>query len=162
MRYPLLLEETPSLLRRLVVDFEAGDLEWKPTPDRWSVRQVLAHLIHIDEVGFRDRIRRIVSAEHPELPGTVLPEYPNEAGTDILAAFGEVRRRSLEYVGSLPEELGARSGVHPEVGELAVSDLIHEWPMHDLSHVRQVAELVRAKRYHPRAGAWRSRYLLRP
>jgi hypothetical protein len=40
--------------------------------------------------------------------------------------------------------------------------MLHEWSMHDLGHIRQVAELVRARKHWEQAGPLGAFYKLRP
>ena len=40
--------------------------------------------------------------------------------------------------------------------------MLHEWALHDLGHVRQIAELVRARKYHAGAGRLGESYQLTP
>ena len=56
----------------------------------------------------------------------------------LLDAFASLRAQGVELVqGLLPADLG-RSGLHPEVGELTVGELVHEWVHHDRNHVKQI------------------------
>ena len=49
-----------------------------------------------------------------------------------------------------------------EFGEITLSQMLHEWALHDLGHIRQIAELVRARRYRAGAGPMAASYDLRP
>jgi hypothetical protein len=40
--------------------------------------------------------------------------------------------------------------------------MLHEWALHDLGHIRQIAELVRARKYLEGAGPLGSSYQLKP
>jgi hypothetical protein len=40
--------------------------------------------------------------------------------------------------------------------------MLHEWALHDLGHIRQVAELVRARKYLAGAGPLGKEYRLKP
>jgi hypothetical protein len=40
--------------------------------------------------------------------------------------------------------------------------MLHEWALHDLGHIRQVAELVRARKYLAGAGRLGEEYRLKP
>ena len=48
------------------------------------------------------------------------------------------------------------------MGEITLSQMLHEWALHDIGHIRQVAELVRARRYLGGAGPMGREYQLRP
>jgi hypothetical protein len=39
---------------------------------------------------------------------------------------------------------------------------LHEWALHDLGHVRQLAELVRSQLYYPELGPFRADYIVKP
>ncbi len=43
-----------------------------------------------------------------------------------------------------------------------LSEMLHEWTLHDLGHIRQIAELVRARKYLAGAGAMGRSYKLNP
>ena len=51
---------------------------------------------------------------------------------------------------------------HPVLGEFTLANLLNEWALHDLGHVRQLAELVRAQLYYPEIGPFQEQYALRP
>lgn len=48
-----------------------------------------------------------------------------------------------------------RRGVHPDLGEVALGQLIAAWVAHDLTHVAQVSEVL-ARRYRVEVGPWRA------
>jgi len=55
-----------------------------------------------------------------------------------------MREDSAALVASLrPQDL-SRSGLHPVVGALTVSDLLQEWVHHDRNHARQMMANVQA------------------
>ena len=39
-----ILQQTPGILRSLLANATTEDLDWQPSPDRWSISMVLAHL----------------------------------------------------------------------------------------------------------------------
>lgn len=47
-------------------------------------------------------------------------------------------------------------------GEITLAEMLHEWALHDLGHIRQIAELVRARKYLPGAGPLGADYQLKP
>lgn len=50
------------------------------------------------------------------------------------------------------EDLGRR-GLHPELGEVTLEQLLATWVVHDLDHVAQVARVM-AKAYAAAVGPW--------
>ncbi len=55
-----------------------------------------------------------------------------------------------------------RVATHREAGEITFSHMLHEWALHDLGHIRQVTELVRARKYLAGAGPLGRSYQLKP
>jgi hypothetical protein len=48
------------------------------------------------------------------------------------------------------------------VGPITVAQLLNEWAFHDLGHIRQITELVRAIRYWPKMGPIQALYKIQP
>jgi hypothetical protein len=163
-----ILRRTPEILGWLVADLDEADTLWKPAPERWCVLEVVGHLAHIERPGFRGRAEAILTRENPTLPG-IDPEREAATGLyaarplgETLALFAAERRQSLELLARVRGEDLARPGVHGDLGPVTLEHLLNEWPLHDLGHVRQVAELVRARCFHPKLGPWQGIYRLRP
>ena len=50
------------------------------------------------------------------------------------------------------QELRRPPAVHKKVGPITMEQMLNEWALHDLGHIRQIAELVRARKYLAGAG----------
>jgi hypothetical protein len=57
---------------------------------------------------------------------------------------------------------GLMSEISEEDAEITLSQMRHEWALHDLGHIRQIAELVRARKYLAGAGSLDEEYKLKP
>ncbi|MFZ0169776.1 MAG: DinB family protein [Candidatus Dormiibacterota bacterium] len=154
------LSRTPDVLRGMLSgltdDWAAGN----EGADTWSPYQVVGHLTHIEECDWIDRTRVIL--EH----GTerVLEPIDREAGfarflgwrlSDLLERFASLRTSNLQTLDSLVEvdDLDRR-GVHPDFGEVTVSQLLAAWVVHDLNHEGQIVKTM-AKQYSRAVGPWR-------
>jgi hypothetical protein len=161
-----LLEATPDLLRGLMCELDHEDACWKPAPDRFSIAEVLAHLSHTEGHCYRLRLDRFLNEERPELePDEALMHlhlYRDADPEDSFDHFEEQREINVEFLRSLPESAGARIALHQSAGEITLTNMLHEWAMHDLGHLRQVAELVRARKYLAGAGPLAEGYHLKP
>jgi len=161
-----LLESTPGTLRALMSELSADDAVWKPAPDRFSVAEVLAHLSQSEGHCYRQRIDRFLAEDRPEFePDDAqmwLDLYRDADPEDSFDHFEEQRETNIEFLRGLPADAGDRKALHREVGEITLAQMLHEWALHDLGHVRQVAELVRARRYAAGAGPLACFYQLRP
>jgi hypothetical protein len=76
--------------------------------------------------------------------------------------FTNKRKMNLEFLRALPDGAGDRIALHREFGEITLAQLLNEWALHDLGHIRQVAELVRARTYLAGASPMAASYVLKP
>ena len=161
-----LLEATPDILRGLMTGISEEDARWKPSPDRFSIAEVLAHLSHAEGHCYRLRVDRFLDEERPELEPDYaqmwLHLYRDAEPEDAFDHFEDQRITNVEFLRSLPAGSGDRKAVHPEAGEITLAQMLHEWALHDLGHVRQVAELVRSRKYLAGAGPLGKFYRLKP
>ena len=161
-----LLEATPEILRGLMTGLSDEDARWKPAPDRFSVAEVLAHLSHSEGHCYRMRLDRFMSESLPEFEPDdaqmYLDLYRDVDPEDAFDHFAEQRETNIEYLRDLPSAARQRKALHREYGEITLSEMLHEWALHDLGHVRQIAELVRARKYFAGAGAMGRSYKLNP
>jgi len=161
-----LLQETPSILRGLMRELNHEDAEWKPVPDRFSVAEVLAHLSLSEGHCYRMRLDRFMSEEMPEFEPDdaqmYLDLYRGADPEDSFDHFEEQREINVEYLRTLPRSAGDRRAHHKAAGEITLQQMLHEWAMHDLGHIRQIAELVRARKHWQQAGPLGEDYKLKP
>lgn len=161
-----LLEATPGILRGLMCELSDEDARWKPAPDRFSVAEVLAHLSHSEGHCYRLRLDLFMSQELPRLEPDdaqmYLDLYRDRDPEGEFDHFEEQREANVEYLRGLDADAGRRRAIHPEAGEITLTQMLHEWALHDLGHIRQVAELARARKYLAGAGALGQSYRLKP
>jgi hypothetical protein len=161
-----LLEETPGILRGLMTEISDADAHWKPAPDRFSIAEVLAHLAHSEGHCYRARADRFLAEELPEFePDDAqmhLDRYRDSDPEEDFAHFEEQRETNVEFLRGLSAGEGVRKAKHKEAGEITLAQMLHEWALHDLGHVRQIAELVRARKYLAGAGPLGKSYQLKP
>jgi hypothetical protein len=161
-----MLEATPDLLRGLMCEVSEEDARWKPAPDRFSIAEVLAHLSHSEGHCYRMRVDRFMSENRPEIePDDAqfhLDLYRDADPEDSFDHFEEQRETNVEFLRSLPPGAGSRGARHRAAGDITLDEMLHEWALHDLGHVRQIAELVRARKYLAGAGPLGKSYQLKP
>jgi hypothetical protein len=162
-----LLEATPQILRGLMAGLSHDDVRWKPASDRFSIGEVWAHLSHSEWHCYRRRVDQFMSEERPELePDEAsfhLELYRNADPEDAFDHFEEQRKTNIAYLRGLPASAGRRVAYHKGAAtEITLQNMLHEWAMHDLGHIRQIAELVRARKHWEGAGPLNADYELRP
>ncbi|MFD2822362.1 DinB family protein [Lacinutrix iliipiscaria] len=75
----------------------------------------------------------------------------------LLDEFIVLRQLNLEYLNTLTisETQLQLKGNHPELGEVALKQLLASWVTHDLGHIAQIARVL-AKQYKTEVGPWKA------
>ena len=161
-----LLAATPGVLRGLMSEVSDEEARWKPGPERFSIAEVLAHLSQAEGLCYRARLDRFMSDARPEFePDDAqfhLELYRDADPEDAFNHFEKQRETNVEFLRGLPPGASNRVALLREAGEITMANMLHEWALHDLGHVRQVAELVRARKYFDGAGPLGKSYRLKP
>jgi hypothetical protein len=163
---------TPDIFRALLTGISDTQAYWKPTPDRFSIAELLEHLSHIEAHCFRSRFDEILAAENPGVEPRVEPydqngyyaqgAYSNRDAEESLAHWEEQREDNVEFLHGLDPKVLSRTATHTVLGQFTLGNLLNEWALHDLGHVRQLSELVRAQLYYPEIGPFHVEYKLNP
>jgi len=135
-----------------VITGAAGaELDFAPSPEKWSIRQILAHLAD-SEIVCSDRFRRVIAENNPTLAGydqdawTAHLNYKRRKTADSLDLFRRLRQENYELMKDLPEEVFARTGTHTERGSMTLLQLVAYDAEHHEKHAQQLQELRRRYR----------------
>lgn len=156
------LERTPRVLDALLEGLSAADMQWQPAAGRWSIAEVVAHLAHAEEHCFGPRLRAFLEEADAEFGGYEAEEFRAAPVEGALTRLREARRANLDRLAAAPASAVKRAARHAELGRVTLGEMLNEWAFHDLGHIRQIAEIVRARRYYPGMGAWRRYYETKP
>jgi hypothetical protein len=141
------LASTASRLRQLVDGRTQAELARKPAPDRWSVREILAHLAD-SEVVSGWRLRSILASNGTTLQPfdqnrwAAVFKYGETPESESLDLFEASRRGNLRLLRSVGSALQENFGMHEERGRESVAHLIRLNAGHDLNHLRQIEGLL--------------------
>lgn len=162
------LRATPEMLRLMAGALTPDDFRWKPQPSRYSIAEVLAHMAHADEHCFGLRMTRVLGESEPKLDPyddasflAAAPEHLSD-GAARLGDFAATRARWMDAVTKVDAAGAARKGMHPQMGAVTCGELLTTWAFHDLGHIRQIAELIRAHKFFGGLGPFQSLYTVRP
>jgi uncharacterized damage-inducible protein DinB len=142
------LSATPARLARLLAKRSPRELARKPGPDRWSVRQILAHLADA-EVVHAYRIRMMLGDSGGTIQAFDQDVWASEGRYEAvevavaLEAFTALRRLNLAFYRRLTAEKGRRFGVHQERGRESIDHTSRMYTGHDLNHLGQIAAIFR-------------------
>lgn len=140
------LESTPILLDHLLHGVEDWDI--KLAPDRFSLREMVAHLADWDPI-FIERIERTRDESNPLLPSVdegalaLERDYAHQDASQNLSRFSSGRKELVELVKSLPESAWDKRAHREFVGDIDMFQLVALIVGHDAYHLRQAAESVK-------------------
>jgi hypothetical protein len=153
------LERTPATLGSLLNGLSDRWISATEGEGTWSPYDVIGHLIHGERADWIPRARHILAGETgPFPPFDRTAQFTESKGKDVvelLTAFADLRRRNLATLVGMkltPTDFD-RKGLHPELGEVTLGQLLATWVVHDLDHVGQIARTL-AKCYAPAVGPW--------
>lgn len=126
------------------VGFEQA--RWKPSPDKWSILEVVNHLYDEEREDFRQRIELVLADPAQRWPpidprGWVTARsYSEKDLNDSLNNFIVEREKSLVWLRGLREPTwpSRHEGAN---GILSAGDLLASWLAHDFLHIRQLTRL---------------------
>jgi hypothetical protein len=162
------LAATPDIVRALLTGVDDKQAYWKPTPERFSIAELFEHLSHVEAHCFRIRFDEILANDNPEIEPYdqnvwyAKGAYSNRDAEESLGHWEEQREDNVEFLRGLDPKLLARTGRHTVRGQFTLSNHLSEWALHDLGHLRQLSELVRAQLYYPEIGPFQVEYVLKP
>lgn len=140
------MKQQAAAIEALAGGISAEQARWKPTPDDWSILEVVNHLADEEIEDFRAHLDHILyRADQPwpriDPQGWVTQRRYNERDlNESLARFSAERRASLEWLARLPAP-DWQAAVQAPWGALHAGDMLAAWAAHDLLHLRQLVEL---------------------
>ncbi len=157
-----LLHRTPTVISALLVGVPEV---WTTTPDvadGWRPRDVVGHLISAELDDWIPRAERIldVGTSQPFDPFDRFAHVERDVDVPLdrlVTRFAELRALSLARLVELvahDEDLDRR-GLHPELGEVTLHELLATWAVHDLNHVSQIFAAM-AGSYDADVGPWKA------
>ena len=139
------LAAAPSVLGRLLDGATDDEYDFRPDPDRFTLREVVAHLADWEPIWLR-RMEAMAREETPLLPGydesqfAIDHDYAHADVAGELAKFREARARTVAFLGGLTPAQWARTGRHGDWGTVTVYDLAALVCGHDGYHLGQAVE----------------------
>lgn len=140
------LSKNRDVFESLVRHVSVEQARWKPSPDKWSILEVVNHLFDEEREDFRQRLELVLADPaqawppiNPRILVTTRAHNERELDTSLNNFFAE-RQKSLEWLGQLSAPNWQNSNEGPN-GLLTAGDLLASWLAHDFLHIRQLARL---------------------
>lgn len=125
---------------------EAEQAGWKPSPEEWSLLEVVCHLGDEERLDFRTRVDYILHRPADEWPPIRPQEWVVEKGynqrdfdASVLDLLRE-RRLSLDWLHRLGSADWSSTHVSRH-GAFTALEMLNAWLAHDYLHLRQINEL---------------------
>jgi hypothetical protein len=140
------LAQQAQTIRTLVEGVDEDQARWKPTPESWSILEVVNHLYDEEREDFRARVDHILHRPDEPAPpidpqGWVTQRGYNQRNlAESLTNFLAEREKSLTWLATLDAPVW-ESAYKAPWGALYAGDVFVSWAAHDLLHTRQLVEL---------------------
>lgn len=141
------LRANGAVIAALVENLPDREARWKPSPEEWSILEVVNHLCDEEREDFRTRIDYTLhrpAEKWPPIdpPGWVISRgYNTRDVAESVANFQRERAASLAWLAALADPDWDAGRDHPAIGRLRAGDLLASWVAHDYLHIRQLNAL---------------------
>lgn len=156
-----ILERTPLVLKTMLAGLSE---EWTSTnegKETWSAYDVVGHLIHGERTDWIPRAEVILSSGGSKkfTPFDRFAQLQDSKGkslAELLNEFQELRNQNIQFLRNkkITAENLEEKGIHPDFGEVTLSQLLATWVVHDLNHIAQISRVM-AKQYKDAVGPWK-------
>ena len=136
----------PEAIAQAVRNLDDTKLDTPYRKDGWTVRQVVHHLADSHANAYI-RMKLILTEDRPTLKPydqdlwAELPDgkyLPLESSLLILRG---IHFRWTVLLDNLTDDALLRTGLHPEIGEVTLGNMIESYARHGLNHIMQISDL---------------------
>jgi hypothetical protein len=155
-----ILDRTPAMLKAVLSNLDDGWVMSNEGPETFSPYDVIGHLIHGEKTDWVPRTKMILEFGNTKtfVPWDRFAQYEESKGKSLeqlLDEFKTLRKDNMTWFKSLKlsEKDLDKKGMHPELGEVTLRNLLATWVVHDLTHIAQITRVM-AKQYKEEMGPW--------
>ena len=128
-----MLEANAGKVAAFFKDVSDRQARWKPAPEKWSMLEVLGHLIDEERDDFPKRLRLLLENPETEWP-PIDPEgwarerdYNTRELATSIGTFLAERADSIKWFKGLKDPEWRDAYPHPKLGEIRAGDLLASW-----------------------------------
>ena len=140
-------EKSPKEIAAGVSGVSNEVLRYKPSPEKWSILEILGHLADI-EIVYAYRLRQMLADEKPVIAPMDQDSWAKHLGyldtpaPELVALYGLNRHHNLRLLRRLKTEDLKKSAFHPEIkGDVTVATLVERMAEHGANHLAQIEKL---------------------
>jgi DinB superfamily len=143
------LSATAARVHTLTTGLSGPQINARPAPRKWSIREIAAHLADT-EIVFSFRLRQTL-APTLDQPHTIIQPFDQEAWAKryeayqfepAVALFRAARNWNLLYLNTVSYEDRHRRTTHPERGTMTFWTVVETMAGHDINHLQQIERLA--------------------
>jgi hypothetical protein len=143
------LVNSTEMIRALLLGIPREEAQIKPTPDSWSMLEVVCHLYDEEREDFREHLDFILHRQNEEWhsidPQSWVTErkYNEQDFIQMQEKFFAERQKSLDWLVEISSS-DWETTYTSQYGSLSAGEMLSCWSAHDNLHIRQLVELRRA------------------
>lgn len=157
-----LLERTPKAYEVLLGDLSSDLGTINEGDATWSAYDILGHLIHGEKTDWIPRSEIILGNDkdkefEPYDRFAQEKLYATQTIEELLEEFKRLRTKNIYEIKSwdLTQQDLDKKGIHPDLGEVTLRQLISTWTIHDMIHLNQLSRVI-IKHYANDIGPWKN------
>jgi len=142
-------EKSPKEIAAAVSGLSPQVLRHKPAPQKWSILEILGHLVDI-EIVYAYRLRQMLADNKPVIAPMDQDEWARNLGymdtpaPELVALYGLNRHHNLRLLRRLKPTDLEKSAFHPEYQQdVTVATLVEKMAGHGANHLQQIERLKR-------------------
>lgn len=149
-QYIATIRDFPATLEALVSDLTAEQLTTHYQQGEWTIAQNVHHVAD-SHMNSYIRLKLMLTETHPPLKGYdegAWAQLPDATVADISATMSLLRGLHTRWVHvfeQLQDDQWQRVGVHSEIGEVTVDDLVRIYAGHCNAHIDQIKQVLAAQ-----------------
>ncbi|MBL8179394.1 MAG: DinB family protein [Bryobacterales bacterium] len=132
-----------ELIAVVTTGVAGAELDFRPEPGKWSIRQIVCHLADTELV-LATRCRGILAEHEPQLirfdqnawAGNL--DYQRRKISHAVESFRRLRAENFDLLKEQPTEAFDRAGIHNEKGRITLLSILSTYAAHVESHARQI------------------------
>ncbi len=140
-------EKGPKKLAAAVSGLSDTVLRYKPSPDKWSILEIVAHLADA-EIVYGYRTRQMIADKKPVIAPIDQDDWAKNLGyleaspAELVAQYGLNRHHNLRLLRRLKPQDLSKSAWHPERNtNVDLEDMVQRLARHDANHLEQIERL---------------------
>lgn len=143
------LVNSTEMIRALLLGIAQEEAQIKPTPESWSILEVVCHLYDEEREDFREHLDFILHRQNEEWhridPQSWVMErkYNEQNFAQMQEKFFAERQKSLDWLMEMSNS-DWDTTYTSEYGSASAGEMLSCWVAHDNLHIRQLVELRRS------------------